>query len=196
VAGGDALLVLDRNEDGVINDGGELFGVGTRLASGERAGHGYQALAELDSHRDGRIDARDDRFADLRLWLDGDRDGKTDSGELVGLVELGITELNLDYALSDRVDNGNLVGMISDYTMADGQKREMADVWFAKDTSGVTPPLADLLVDAAEPLQGAATPASAKLEPTAVQPPVVAPSVGVSGAISAEEELRQQGPLV
>jgi hypothetical protein len=72
----------------------------------------------------------------------------------------------------------------------------MADVWFAKETTAETPPLAELLVDAAEPLPGAAMPASIKPEPTAVQPPVVAPSVGVSGATSGEEELRQQSPLV
>jgi hypothetical protein len=196
VGGGDGLLAMDRNGDGVINDGSELFGVGTRLASGERAGHGYQALAELDSHRDGRIDARDERFADLRLWIDKNRDAKTDTGELLGLVDLGIVELNLDYALSDRMDNGNLVGMISDYTTADGQKREMADVWFAKDTSAGTPPLSELLADAAEPLPGAAEAPSAKPAPAVAQSPVVVGSSGVPGAPSAEDELRQQGPLV
>ena len=86
--------------------------------------------------------------------------------------------------------------MISDYTTADGQKREMADVWFAKDTSAGTPPLSELLADAAEPLPGAAEAPSARPAPAVAQSPVVVGSSGVPGAPSAEEELRQQGPLV
>lgn len=198
VGGRDALLALDHNKDGVINDGSELFGVGTRLASGQRAGHGYEALAELDTHRDGRIDARDERFADLRLWIDKNRDAKTDDGELLGLVDLGIVELNLDYVLSDRMDQGNLVGMISDYTTADGQTHEMADVWFAKHRPAEpAPQLSELLTDAAEPLPGAPA-AAVAAPPPAV--PVAAGGVGgtalVSSSSATEEELRQQGPLV
>jgi hypothetical protein len=51
VSSGDGLLVLDRNADGQVNDGSELFGSSTTLASGERAADGYVALRELDFER-------------------------------------------------------------------------------------------------------------------------------------------------
>ena len=55
-AGGDGLLVMDRNHDGVINNGSELFGVGTVLANGKHAKDGYVAMAEQDSNHDGKLD--------------------------------------------------------------------------------------------------------------------------------------------
>jgi len=195
--GRDGLLALDRDGDGRINDGSELFGVGTRLADGQRAGDGYQALAELDSHRDGRIDARDDRFGDLRLWVDGNRDGQTDVGELLGLVDLGITELDLSYVRSDRIDEGNLVGMVSSYRTADGQVLEMADVWFAKDRSAdAAPAMSELLSEApgSVPGVGDSKPGAARVEP-AGGPALVTPA-GVAGGRDPEDELRQSGPLV
>jgi Xaa-Pro aminopeptidase len=45
----DGLLVRDLNGDGQVNDGRELFGAGTQLSNGQRAGHGYAALADLVS---------------------------------------------------------------------------------------------------------------------------------------------------
>ena len=49
----DGLLVMDRNGDGIINGGKELFGNETLLANGAKAANGFQALAELDSNHDG-----------------------------------------------------------------------------------------------------------------------------------------------
>jgi hypothetical protein len=54
----DGLLALDRNGDGVINDGGELFGSATTLADGGKAANGYAALQSLDSNGDGQITSR------------------------------------------------------------------------------------------------------------------------------------------
>jgi hypothetical protein len=48
----DGLLVMDRNRDGIINDGRELFSTNTILQNGTRAANGFQALAELDSNHD------------------------------------------------------------------------------------------------------------------------------------------------
>ena len=63
VSSGDGLLVLDRNHDGQINDGSELFGSSTTLASGAKAEDGYQALSELDSNLDGVISQEDEGFS-------------------------------------------------------------------------------------------------------------------------------------
>lgn len=51
----DGLLVLDKNNDGIINDGTELFGDSTKI-NGRLAKHGFEALASLDDNRDGVID--------------------------------------------------------------------------------------------------------------------------------------------
>jgi hypothetical protein len=63
----DGLLVLDRNGDGIINDGKELFGDQTILKNGSRASNGFQALAEWDDNLDGKIDANDSIWSNLRV---------------------------------------------------------------------------------------------------------------------------------
>jgi hypothetical protein len=147
VGGGDGLLAMDRNGDGVINDGRELFGAATVLADGQRAGHGFAALAAEDTNQDGVVTAADARFNDMKVWVDGNHDGQTDAGELKGLVELGITGLNVAHAASDRIDHGNALGLVSSYTTADGQSHEMADVWFSRASAApaAPPALGELL---------------------------------------------------
>jgi len=127
--------VVDRNHDGVINDGTELFGSATKLADGSRAGNGYAALAQMDSNHDGHISSQDASFADLKLWVDANHDGKTDAGELHSLTELHITDLNLHASTGTAVDNGNLLALTSSYSTSDGASHDMADVWFRKDTT-------------------------------------------------------------
>jgi hypothetical protein len=142
VGQGDGLLVMDRNHDGVINDGSELFGSSTTLADGEKAANGYVALAELDTNHDGAITSADASFADLRVWVDSNVDGISAAAELKSLDALGITQLGLAAATSSAVDNGNLVGLTSTYQTADGATHAAADVWFAVQTP--SPSQADL----------------------------------------------------
>jgi Ca2+-binding RTX toxin-like protein len=87
VSPGDALLAVDWNGDGVINDGGELFG--SALVSG------HAALAAFDLNGDSRIDSADAIFSELRLWTDTNGNGVTDLGELHTLPELGISQIGL-----------------------------------------------------------------------------------------------------
>jgi hypothetical protein len=99
----DAWLVLDWNEDGVINDGGEMFGNMSPQpapAAGQLK-NGFAALAEHDGG-DQLIDDRDPVFASLRLWQDQDHDGVSQPGELHTLPELGVAGISVDYA-ADRV---------------------------------------------------------------------------------------------
>ena len=63
-------LAFDRDGDGVISHGGELFGSATTLADGSVAPNGFVALAELDSDGDGLITPADARFAALVVWAD------------------------------------------------------------------------------------------------------------------------------
>ncbi len=191
VAPSDGLLVRDLNGDGLINDGRELFGVGTQLPDGTRAGHGFAALAALDSNGDGRISAADEAFDELQLWVDVDQDAQTDAGELRGLIDLGITELDLDFSVSDRMDNGNLVGLVSGYRTQDGQTHEMADVWFRRSREAEPPPaLGELLASPPttfEPQPQAAGGTSTPPDPQVAAGPVLPGN---------EDELRQVGPLI
>ena len=144
---------MDRNGDGQINNGRELFGSGTLLADGSRAANGFLAMRELDLNFDQRLDQGDAAFKDLRIWVDGNSDGRSDAGELKTLDELGITALNLQAQSGTVMDQGNLLGLVSSYESADGRSHDMADVWFAKasDSAGgansvqALPQLVDLL---------------------------------------------------
>ena len=105
----EGLLALDRNGNGSIDDGGELFGNATLLADGTRALNGYLALAELDSwpqggNGDGAIDSADFPFGFLRLWTDRNHDGFSQPDELRTLTEAGIRRIGLDYRRSHRTD--------------------------------------------------------------------------------------------
>ncbi|MGZ4990660.1 MAG: hypothetical protein ACXV8S_07835, partial [Methylobacter sp.] len=135
VGQGNGLLVLDINHDGVVNNGTELFGSATVLDDGQKAANGYDALTALDTNGDGVISNADNRFADLKVWIDSDADGVSQVSELATLDQLGITSLNLSAAATSEENNGNLVGLVSSYTTADGVTRAMADVWFATDNT-------------------------------------------------------------
>ncbi len=109
----DAFLVLDRNGNGLIDDGRELFShVSPQQPS--RTPNGFQALRMFDDplnggNDDGRLNASDEIYGSLRLWLDADRDGRTDTGELVSLASVGLAEVELDYtdALAHDDEHGN-----------------------------------------------------------------------------------------
>jgi hypothetical protein len=133
VAPSDGLLVLDRNQDGIINDGSELFGTSTTLQNGSKAIDGYQALSELDSNQDGVINSLDNAFGKLKVWVDSNSDAKTGSGELKSLSDLSITQLNLATNTARDSSQGNLIGLTSTYQTVDGSLHAAADVWFVVD---------------------------------------------------------------
>ena len=133
-AADDGLLVIDRNSDGLINNGGELFGDSTVLKDGSNAVHGYAALAEFDSNSDGKVDAQDADFAKLKVWRDLNQDGVSQDGELFTLAEVGVQSLNADYQdVNQRLGNGNTIAQKGSYTTADGETRDMGDLLLAAD---------------------------------------------------------------
>ena len=111
----DAWLALDRNGNGVIDNGRELFGSRTPqpyLEPGENK-NGFRALAMFDKrenggNEDGRIDNRDAVFSSLKLWQDLNHNGVSEGGELRNLSNSDIQVLDLSYKESRRQDeNGN-----------------------------------------------------------------------------------------
>lgn len=93
-----ALLALDLNNNNRIDDGSELFGEFTKIkADGRRAKHGYEALAQYDDNKDGKIDAQDKIYSSLKLWFDNNHNGKAEKGELVTLADRKVTALSVDF---------------------------------------------------------------------------------------------------
>ena len=92
------LLVWDRNGNGVIDDGSELFGEDTPTKYGDPVTDGFTALQTVESHPDGEINAKDHEWKNLKVWRDLNQDGKTQKGELFLLDKLRISANNEFFA--------------------------------------------------------------------------------------------------
>lgn len=135
-----AFLVLDRNGNGTIDNGSELFGNKTILPDGSGADNGFLALGWYDrpengGNSDGIIDRRDAVYGRLRLWFDDNHDGVSQPSELRTLAEMGIELISLNYKLSRKTDlfgNNLLYRASARITRPNGASREIVvyDVYF------------------------------------------------------------------
>ncbi|MGH8655473.1 MAG: calcium-binding protein [Gammaproteobacteria bacterium] len=132
----DGLLAWDRNGDGHINDGKELFGDQTILQDGTRAANGFQAIAEWDDNADGKIDASDVIWANLKIWQDTDGDGYTLAGELKSLSDFAVQAINLGHTTTNTTEaQGNIQARLGSFTKTDGTAGQMGDYLLDRNTT-------------------------------------------------------------
>lgn len=145
----DGLLVLDKNNNNLIDNGNELFGNFTEIPSSDfkaldtnnnqtlnptqttLALNGFEALKLLDSNKDGVIDINDKEFNNLKIWQDLNEDGITQINELKSLKDLNITSINLNYKdTNQNLDNDNTITQTATF-IKDDKESLLADINFS-----------------------------------------------------------------
>ncbi|WP_190287700.1 calcium-binding protein [Massilia sp. NR 4-1] len=125
----DGWLVLDRNGNSTIDSGRELFGVDTRKANGQLASDGFDALKDFDANKDGKIDALDSVFANLRIWRDLNQDGVSQANELSTLATNSIVSISVNAnAVRTDLGNGNVQTASGAFTRSNGSTGATGEV--------------------------------------------------------------------
>jgi Ca2+-binding RTX toxin-like protein len=130
----DGLLAWDRNANGIIDSGAELFGNNTFDMNGGMASNGFEALAALDINQDSVIDSSDTLWEQLGIWQDRNSNAILDSGEWLSMEKAGISKLHLHYQNSEAIDRqGNQHRQLGSFLNNTGEERAVTDVWFRID---------------------------------------------------------------
>jgi Ca2+-binding RTX toxin-like protein len=117
----DGWLVLDRNGNGTIDSGRELFGVDTLKSNGTLAKDGFDALKDFDANNDGKITSTDSAFSNLRIWRDLNQDGISQAGELSSLSSNSIVSIGVNAsAVRNDLGNGNIQTAAGTFTRSNG----------------------------------------------------------------------------
>ena len=136
--GDEGFLAMDRSGNGLVDNGAELFGVGTPLVlEGRNAPNGFVGLAqydmrELGGNDDGLITEADAIWPQLRIWVDADANGVATSAEMRTLKSYGITALETIPKRHRYMDPaGNLIPLWA-WAMQNGKpgRALMVDVFF------------------------------------------------------------------
>jgi Ca2+-binding RTX toxin-like protein len=140
IGSGEALLVLDRNADGLLSGANEM----SFLNDKPGAKSDLDGLSAFDSNGDGLLSDADLSWAAFKVWRDVDVDGQVDAGELVTLSEAGVASIGLAGAATSRQWEWgeNIIVNHGSFTRTDGTSAELADVAFsyAPATAAVAPP--------------------------------------------------------
>ena len=134
VGKGDGFLVIDRDNNGLITGAAEL----SFLSEKPGARSDLDALSALDSNRDRKLDATDLRFGELKVWVDSNRNGFTDAGELRTLQELNIASIDLAASATEQTvkPGANILLATGSFTLNDGTVRSLGDAALAFRPSG------------------------------------------------------------
>ena len=138
--GNDAFLFIDLNNNGVVDNGRELFGNSMYMIKTlQPARNGFEALAQYNTwsfggNEDNMLNNEDLVWPRLQLWLDSDANGVSTEDEIMTLAEAGIVSLSLDVKLTGRQDSyGNLLPLWSWATndnQTGNRKHKIMDVIF------------------------------------------------------------------
>lgn len=139
VSGDDALLAVDINNNGIIDNITELFG--------DADTEGFAELATFDSNGDGLIDAQDANFSNILVWQDANENGVTDAGELTTLSANSITALAVGYTETSRFEEGNQIIGEGHYVI-NGSSQALAEVLFLQETESSIPADNSIEIDA------------------------------------------------
>jgi Ca2+-binding RTX toxin-like protein len=184
LTGEDAWVVIDRDGDGLITTGAELFGIDTLLPNGQKAVDGFAALAPLDTNADGKVDAADApldawqvvrdidddgfvapgekraaEFSDLLLWRDTNVNGISEPFELATLTDAGVESVSLGkYLWGQSIGGENRALYRGIYTRSDGTFGDAYALDLARETfyrEYSTPPVYDPSIAALPGMRGA-----------------------------------------
>jgi hypothetical protein len=117
-------IAIDRDGDGAITSGFELFGDAT-------AKNGFLALAALDANADGVIDRADPDFAKLLLWADANGDRESTPDELRPLASV-VVAIPLANRLDPRCTNGDCEGERGTVQLLGGRTGAVIDIYLAE----------------------------------------------------------------
>jgi len=136
-AGADEVFVwLDRDHNGKVTSGAELFGNFTPLQNGQLARNGFEALRESDTNGDDVIDERDPIWSQLMLWRDLNHNGISEQNEIQPIAGSAVTAIDLHDHWSGRRDtSGNLFKYESLVSIRNGSgngvhKQPIYDIFF------------------------------------------------------------------
>lgn len=138
LSSGSGFLALDKNENGVIDDGSELFGT--------KSGNGFADLAVYDEDGNGWIDEGDSVFDRLRIW-----ENSGESSRLLALGEVGVGAIYLGSAKSDfeyRNPRGDVLGALRStglFLFEDGRGGNISQIDFVKNRENENIGLKELL---------------------------------------------------
>lgn len=136
----EGFLWLDLERNGHVDGGEELFGVGMQMADGRKAPDGFEALRMYDrptfgGNADGAITPDDRVWNRLRLWVDRNHDGISQSSEIRPVHAHGIVSILLTFIIYDEADDhGNYHRFRGIYRLTTKRKtvidRAVEDVFF------------------------------------------------------------------
>jgi len=112
----DGFLAMDRNSNGKIDNGSELFG----NINGDHV-DGFAQLSEMDTNKDGAVTAEDADFDRLVVWRDADANALTTAGELLSMADLKIVSLPVQGRKVDLQSAGNPIPFVANAKTESGE---------------------------------------------------------------------------
>ena len=116
----EAILAIDKNENGKIDNQSEMFGSTTKT--------GFEELKELDTNGDGIINSQDVDFNKIRVWQDLNENGVTEEGELKTAQEAGIESIYTNSYKIGALNNNNIITEKATIQYTDGSTKDLYDV--------------------------------------------------------------------